>query len=411
MRYLVMIEGADNIGKTTCVNYLASYLEEHNPDMNVVTRHFGPPKSINLHDQYVEQKKHLISTIKSLRYYSPGVYLWDRSIFGELVYSIYRNYKIDYKPKLGELLNKIDPKKVKILFVVFYADDRTFEKHKIKPKPDAKVKYQDQALAVEISRQFIEVSKFVSQFKCVDVLVVNTNNYKSLEERNEYVRFVMTQWFSGKTYFPNSANTYVHIPYNISQNKWSSLGLSQKVTRCPDYNTCTLGKQHHTCEFGKKYRRPTSGFGSRILDDLKYIFVGEAPGRKGCGTLGIPFYGDRSGNLFQKTLRELKIHPMQVWTTNVVLCCPEDNKLGEFKNLEKRNTLWCTQNRLKYEITTITDHNKTCKVIAVGRVAESSLGALGVSCIFTYHPSYFLRIGKADGYRKHLELALGDKHV
>jgi uracil-DNA glycosylase len=72
------------------------------------------------------------------------------------------------------------------------------------------------------------------------------------------------------------------------------------------------------------YGKPTFGFGN---PNSPIFFIGEAPGMWGCGTTGIPFHGDRSGEYFQKILREeLGMTHKDIWITNIVKCCPENNR-------------------------------------------------------------------------------------
>lgn len=72
------------------------------------------------------------------------------------------------------------------------------------------------------------------------------------------------------------------------------------------------------------YGKPTFGYGNI---NSPVFFIGEAPGRYGCGTTGIPFNGDRSGDYFQKMLKEvLGFSLKEVYTTNIVKCNPENNR-------------------------------------------------------------------------------------
>jgi DNA polymerase len=58
----------------------------------------------------------------------------------------------------------------------------------------------------------------------------------------------------------------------------------------------------------------------------KLFFCGEAPGHLGCGRTGKPFMGDRSGEMYFKALKESGLEYDQVYTTNVVKCCPLNNR-------------------------------------------------------------------------------------
>ena len=81
-----------------------------------------------------------------------------------------------------------------------------------------------------------------------------------------------------------------------------------------------------------EYGKPTFGFGN---PNSPLFFVGEAPGRYGCGITGVPFTKDRSGEYFQKILREeLGLTHKDIWITNVVKCCPEDNRTPHPEEIE-----------------------------------------------------------------------------
>jgi DNA polymerase len=51
-------------------------------------------------------------------------------------------------------------------------------------------------------------------------------------------------------------------------------------------------------------------------------FVGEAPGRLGCGRTGIPFAGDRSAENFERLLARAGLRREEVFVTNAVHCIP-----------------------------------------------------------------------------------------
>lgn len=69
---------------------------------------------------------------------------------------------------------------------------------------------------------------------------------------------------------------------------------------------------------------------SRILSlssgslDAKIMFIGEAPGRLGADSTGIPFHGDKAGHNFESLLQFAKISREEIFVTNAVLCNPKD---------------------------------------------------------------------------------------
>ncbi len=65
-----------------------------------------------------------------------------------------------------------------------------------------------------------------------------------------------------------------------------------------------------------------------VLSDLngslhpKVMFIGEAPGRVGADRTRRPFYGDKSGNNFQKLLDSICLRREDIFITSAVMCSP-----------------------------------------------------------------------------------------
>ena len=65
-----------------------------------------------------------------------------------------------------------------------------------------------------------------------------------------------------------------------------------------------------------------------VLSDLngtltpKVLFVGEAPGRAGADRTRRPFYGDKSGENFQKLLDSIGLDRRDIFITSAVMCSP-----------------------------------------------------------------------------------------
>ena len=56
----------------------------------------------------------------------------------------------------------------------------------------------------------------------------------------------------------------------------------------------------------------------------RWLFVGEAPGRRGAGRTRIPFLGDESGRRFELLLEAAGFRRDEIFVTNAVLCLPLD---------------------------------------------------------------------------------------
>jgi uracil-DNA glycosylase family 4 len=77
---------------------------------------------------------------------------------------------------------------------------------------------------------------------------------------------------------------------------------------------------------------PRMNESSRILSgsagflDARIMFIGEAPGRRGADSSGIPFHGDKAGNNFEELLEFSGLNRSEIFVTNAVLCNPKDLK-------------------------------------------------------------------------------------
>lgn len=60
--------------------------------------------------------------------------------------------------------------------------------------------------------------------------------------------------------------------------------------------------------------------------DASVMFVGEAPGRLGADSTGIPFHGDKAGDNFEDLLGFAGLSREDIYVTNAVLCNPKDDK-------------------------------------------------------------------------------------
>ena len=54
----------------------------------------------------------------------------------------------------------------------------------------------------------------------------------------------------------------------------------------------------------------------------KVMFIGEAPGRAGADRTRRPFYGDKSGDNFQRLLDSIELRREEIFITSAVMCSP-----------------------------------------------------------------------------------------
>ncbi len=149
--------------------------------------------------------------------------------------------------------------------------------------------------------------------------------------------------------------------------------------KCEDCSVCpNLCKERLLSPYGK----PTFGYGNL---DHPTMFIGEAPGHAGCGTTGIPFTKDRSGELYNWVLSQYGKTMDDVYTTNIVKCCPAKNRTPTSKELTA-----CSIRFLYEEIRLL----KPIKIIGLGRSAHTRV--MGIAD-YIPHPAYAIRNGAAPG--------------
>lgn len=403
MKRVIIVEGPDNIGKTTLIGKISEVLHEMKAPNEI--RHWGPPKKEGA-AALQEQLKVLEKELKGLKSASEKLELWDRSIIGESVYGpMFRKY--DHGKYLDQLLTLKTFEK-QILFIVMYADQSTYINFNIKPKKDEKVEYQKQSTAQSIAVKFVNLA---ARLNLKNTIYINCNNYLSLEQRNEYIVRRVKLWLKKKRFEHNHTGDYTHSFFNETQMLWGTGKgfLDRERYDCSEFEQqlCSIGNDHvRESEFGKMHERPTGACGADEL--IKYIFIGEAPGKNGCGNLGIPFYDDVSGNLFQTALDALGIHPVHYYMTNIIKCCPFDNDLAAYGNMKYQLSRECVKNIIT-ELDAIRDFNPRAKVFAVGKVPTKLLGALKYDNIASlYHPAYYCRIGQSDRFILDLKAAIGE---
>lgn len=146
-------------------------------------------------------------------------------------------------------------------------------------------------------------------------------------------------------------------------------------------------------ELVKSRKRITFGYGN---PSSSVMFIGEAPGKDGCDVTGIPFTHDRSGEYFQRAIRTVGWDKETIYTTNMVKCCPKDNRKPKADEVVNCDIY------IKYEMQEINPKVIVCmgeismKTFApgVGKVLESwdrVLKVDGRTVVIIPHPAWLLR--------------------
>lgn len=349
---LIIIEGPDSTGKTTLAKFLAEKLDFE-------YYHFSAPKSKE------EAKKDYFNFINK---FSNKNVIVDRAFWGEFVYApIWRNYEPDY---FNELEAKL--KKQIALNILLY-----------KSKPFENTENSPEILSQHslILHRFIEI---FNKIKSTDKIIFNLDNFPSKEEFLDFAWTFVRRWILNKKYYYNTDlfrpfqdNYY----YTIFNPKFRFINGNIEFDK--NCNKCKLINEHKQYEFWKKYNSITFGVGNL---KSKVVFVGEAPGYKGCGYTGIPFYRDKSGMLFREILFKHRILETEFYLTNVIKCNPKDNLI------QGKDILTCPQVHLLREL----EYVRPQIVIAIGKTAQYILEKFRYSVNFAFeieyinHPAFYL---------------------
>jgi len=400
MGQVVILEGPDNIGKTWFGQKLA---KKHNAKLV----HCGPPKGDV--DKVLQSQLDLLDETMDNVDVLKGIEIWDRSVVGESVYGpLYRNYDhSQYFERLKELLHEYESK---ILLIVFYANEETYEKFGIPKKADEKVTYQTKGESQRISVKFVDVA---TELGLRNTLYINCNNYSSIDARNNYIDLRINAWLKRKRFEFVSSNDYTRTFFNLHDRLWENgIGFIKSPYKCKQFDK-------RTCKIGVDFRKdgvtvetthvnPTGAVGA--TKNVRYIFVGESTGFNDRGPqLCHPFYNGASGCLFQTTLTSLGIHPTYYYLTNVLKCNPKDHNLAKYLSPGKDPLMKfeCVQ-RFEGELDNIRADNPDAKVISLGAIASKELSRLKIDHAMVYHPAYYLRMGIRERFMSDLKVAIAE---
>ena len=167
--------------------------------------------------------------------------------------------------------------------------------------------------------------------------------------------------------------------------------LKQFISLCREAESCVI------CPDLADKKAVLSEFNGNLQP--KVCFIAEAPGRQGADRTRRPFYGDKSGENFQKFLDSIELKREEIFITNAVLCSPRKDT-GANRSPKKSEIRNCSA-FLKRQIALIQP-----KVVAtLGSVALEALKAIeyhqinlkkdigkvfdwnGVKLVPLYHPS------------------------
>ena len=400
MLYWFIVEGPDNIGKTTMIDGIASKLSKAGIDVRV--EHFGAPKGKTKADKIMYAMDEATSTAHTIRalaneaFSQDIVLIHDRSIFGELVYSKYRGYGAEHLNEVVMTLSSINH--LRTTFIILYGNANDAKRVGVGFKDDCNEDYAQRDEMQSVSDEFVRRIHALD-YPAARKLVFNLANYASLDERNTYVYAHVRAITNDVTYKFKRTNSHVDTPFNAKQQIFGDEGfVANTVFKCKRYSTCPLGKEHKlNCKDNGGLSAPIYGYGGM---QPKMIFIGEVSHHNPDFAGHLPFYNSVSGNLLQQALYDLKISPFDVYITNVIKCTPRNNDLGIYSNIVNAAELACVSNisaeirALKPRTNLVVCLGATAYAFAMYKISKKH----GFNIKRVTHPSYHARMGTSDKF-------------
>jgi len=179
---LIIIEGAQGVGKTTVTDYIRNKMPYTNlyrlSGHSDITRE-GYNKSKKMYNDLFEYMKNLENTDVNL--------LFDRTFFSEEVYTRLGYKEYSFTDLYEELLVKLNNLDFVIYYFVLYLKDEELFKERLDRKDKAKVKYVDFDISNSVKQQnmYLQTAKEVKE-KCNNVKVYTLENDKT----NQAIDFI-----------------------------------------------------------------------------------------------------------------------------------------------------------------------------------------------------------------------------
>ncbi len=346
---LIICEGADRVGKSTLVKALQELT-------GFDTHHFSsPPDAESAKNEYFGFIEDNVGKD----------FILDRSWLGELVYGpIWRDYEVDYFKELQRKLQR-----QRVLYILLHSDS-----------PVATTGESPEVLAqhTDISNAFLDAFQ---QVTVGNKVVFNQANFDSLDHKLAVITGFVRNWRAKNDVYPTFIDTYAYTMFNPNFRFVGGQMNVPRDCRCPYFPS------HQQYKFYQTTGKLTWGTGNL---KPKYLFIGEAPGWKGCGWTGIPFYRDRSGMPFRDAMFWAGISEVDCYITNMLKCTPPNNKLAY-------GTEVSCLNHLEQELEVILPSEP--KIFAVGRKPEQALQTrFGIDPKYLLHSAGALRQGRAKEY-------------
>lgn len=332
----IVIEGPDGVGKSTLAHYLATILR-------LEYLHRGPPSSREelIHDIHLDDV------------------IFDRSWLGNVVYSglLIENTQYMTIPEMeAEAINA----NIHTLYILLTSPLPTY----FNEQPEHLTKIHS-----TVHTRFINV---FNSIKSGEKVIFNAMHFGNVDDMLSTVADFVYKWTKHIAVYPPVVHDY---RYTLFDPDYMSIDAPPvHSTAC----SCEHFEDHKLYNYWRNYGYITEGAGNHAAE---WVFLGEAPGYNGCGWLGIPFYGDKSGAILRNALFWNRIAETEVFITNAVKCTPKNNGLVMWKGLR------CFLENTMPELAGLKG-----KIVAVGTTAAVYLSATkyGDVDVHIVHPAYLL---------------------
>lgn len=133
------------------------------------------------------------------------------------------------------------------------------------------------------------------------------------------------------------------------------------------------------------FARPTFGFGH---PKAPVLLIGQSPGWRGCGTTGFPFEPkSRTGRVFEEVLKGAGLRFEDVWTTNLVKCCPRGSEHPAPSEISNCSSYLLSEIKLINPFGIIAVGKPAHRFVVKNRLYRDFM------CRNVYHPGFILRKG------------------
>ena len=345
----IIIEGADGVGKTALAKHINDNLA------NTTYVHHGPPTS----KEYAMDESFAMAAPSN----SGVIEILDRSWLGEFVYpQLFRGYTSNYFEMLESYIKK---NKERVLYIMLYAQ-----------QPFGGTNNNAEFLGKHsiVQREFINL---FNSIKSGEKIIFNVDNFSSIDVEHVRILEFIKHWILHEIPYQTTDD----LSYTMFNDAFRFVGTPPFPvldTHC----SCGHYSDHKMYDYYKKTGNIVWGAGN--IDCPKYIFISEAPGWQGAGRTGIPYYNDKSGNIFRTALFYNRLLESEVYICNASTCTPANNKIS--MNYARQ----CAELHLFRQLGAL-KNKLSAKMIAVGRVADTILHEHGIPHQFVYHPAYYFR--------------------